>query len=614
MPSTVGTSTTSAATHDPCQRKGFYANGRFWVFYSNGTYLVYKTSIDGTTWGAETVIRASTDGSDTSIWFDGTYFHYAWSSGATNVALMYRRGLPNSDGTITWSAAEQTVIAAVSTDRYRFPSICVDSTGHPWIIYRYLTTGITSGNAYIITSSTTDGTWSTASGFPYVLNATNGYWKLTVVPLTSSKVLALYTIAGAVIRVRAWSGTAWNAEVTTTSSENGGYYWSAVAQSDNVHLAFPQASTYILIYTMFSYTSNSFGAETQIQAATTSTTATVISIDPSTNNLYYFWEGSPTANHIYYKKCVSGTWDTNPTDWITETETLTSNYKLTCFYNVYGGYIGLLYMTLTASPYNVKFAYLTITVGGVTYPVSISEPSISVSDSPAYNVRRAAAVSESLGSPSDAVVRVLWGYRTVSEPSISVSDSVAKATTRILSCSESLGSPSDSLSYNVRRVISVSEPSVTVSDSPTYNMRRAVAISEPSITVSDGITRVLRAYRTLSEPSISASDSVARGLFLSRSISETSITFSDSTVQLLYRSKAVSEPSVSVSDTISAQKWVPISERSVSEPTISVLDSPTYMMIRGRMVSEPGIPFKLELVMGNVAVDLKTGKVGFLVS
>jgi hypothetical protein len=611
MPSTIGISTAVGAVHDPCQRKGFYANGLFWEFYSNGTYLVCRTSTDGITWSAEITIRASTDGSDTSIWFDGTYFHYAWGGGATNVALMYRRGLPNSDGTITWSADEQIAVAAAVGIYYKFPSICVDSTGHPWIMYRTLSG--TTKCANVTTASTTDGTWTTASGFPYTLSSIDGYWKVLIVPLTNSKVLALYTVSLGVIRARAWSGSAWGTEVTTTSSENGGYYWSAVAEGDNVHLVFPQATTYNLLHTLYTYTSNSFGTETQIQAATTSTTSVVISIDISTNNLYCFWAGSPTANHIYYKKCVSGTWDTDPTDWITETETLTGNYKLSCFYKVYGGYIGLLYMTLTASPYNVKFAYLTIAAGGVTYPVSISESSISVSDSPAYNVRRVAAVSESLGSPSDAVVRVLWGYRTVSEPSISVGDAITVVLFKSVSVSESLGAPSDSIAYNVRRVVSISESSISMSDSLTYTLRRDKAVSE-SISVSDGTTRVLWAYRTLSEPSISASDSVARGLFLSRSISETSITFSDSTVQLLYRSKAVSEPSVSVSDTVSAQKWVPISERSVSEPTISVLDSPTYMMIRGRMVSEPGIPFKLELVMGNVAVDLKTGKVGFLVS
>jgi hypothetical protein len=97
----------------------------------------------------------------------------------------------------------------------------------------------------------------------------------------------------------------------------------------------------------------------------------VISIDSSTNDLYVFaatkTTGTPsgwTANHIYYKKYTAstgqwGSW----IDWIDETtETLTAAYMLTCFYRAYNNYIGLTYMTKTTSPYNVKFAFLTVIV------------------------------------------------------------------------------------------------------------------------------------------------------------------------------------------------------------------------------------------------------------
>ncbi|GAJ05588.1 unnamed protein product, partial [marine sediment metagenome] len=42
------------------------------------------------------------------------------------------------------------------------------------------------------------------------------------------------------------------------------------------------------------------------------------------------------------------------------TDDLTYNWVLTCFYQKYNSEIGLTYMTLTESPYNVRFDYLTL--------------------------------------------------------------------------------------------------------------------------------------------------------------------------------------------------------------------------------------------------------------
>ena len=49
-------STATASTH---QRKSFYANGRYWVFYSDATNMVYKTSADGISWSSATSVRAA---------------------------------------------------------------------------------------------------------------------------------------------------------------------------------------------------------------------------------------------------------------------------------------------------------------------------------------------------------------------------------------------------------------------------------------------------------------------------------------------------------------------------------------------------------------------------
>jgi hypothetical protein len=99
---------------------------------------------------------------------------------------------------------------------------------------------------------------------------------------------------------------------------------------------------------------NAGWSESTVVSGVSSTSYPVLSVDANTNNLYCFYA---TANHIYYAK-YDGTWQT-PVDWINEGERLTSNNKLTCFYQSGGNAIGLVYLT-GSMPYNVKFEYLPL--------------------------------------------------------------------------------------------------------------------------------------------------------------------------------------------------------------------------------------------------------------
>ena len=360
----VGTSTDSYATRFPFQRKTFYANGRFWVFWFNGANMVYATSTDGSTWTAATIVRATVDGAYFSVWFDGTYLHYACVSSST---LYYRRGTPNSDGTITWSAVEQTVPTTYS-DPYD-PMVSVDSNGYVWIGYCELTT---SGYfyPYVTKSGNNDGTWGTTpAGFPKIFSTTSANWRVSPVPLTAGKMVVVVACPSAAVRITRWNGSNWSATVNSTSAIYDGSYYSAVAQGDDVHLVFLKSTGYDIIYVKYTYSTNSFGSETTLQAGATTSSAPVISIDTATNNLYVFaatkTTGTPsgwTANHIYYMKYTASTSTWGSTvDWINEsTEVLSVADRLTCFYQAYSNYIGLEYMTKTASPYNVKFAYLSL--------------------------------------------------------------------------------------------------------------------------------------------------------------------------------------------------------------------------------------------------------------
>jgi len=356
-PSTVGTSTTDQATTAAFQRKTFYANGRYWVFYSDGAKMMFRTSTDGSSWTAATQVRSACDsGQDFSVWVDGMKIHYAYAEGYTDSHIIYyRKGTLNSDGTITWSAAEQTAENGGPYSRGR-PKVAVDSDGYPWIIFEK---GTASGNTVAVTkSSTKDGTWTTDSGFPHSLRSAAAYtsFRGALVPLTNGKMYATYTKNGNKIKGQLWNGSAWGTEETATSSTiYKGWAMSMTSSGDDVYLAFLSTS-YNVIYV--NRTSGSWGSEATIKSSATSSSYPSISADGG--DVYVFWAGSPSADHIYYRKHSGGSWGSE-VDWIDEsTDGLTRNDALSAYETSYGGKIGLTYLTGSASPYNVRFAYLSL--------------------------------------------------------------------------------------------------------------------------------------------------------------------------------------------------------------------------------------------------------------
>ncbi|MCK4698293.1 MAG: DUF2341 domain-containing protein [Dehalococcoidia bacterium] len=181
----------------PFLRKTWYANGRHWTFYVDNNQFRYMSSTDGITWDGPVDIRAT--GGEDDGWQVGTYlddngyFYYAywWVNG---VPLVFRRGFLESNGTITWSAAEQTATPVPAFGNY-YPSICVDDGGYPWITYSnsYLGGEV---EGMVTKSSTNDGTWVTAPNYPAQL----------VAPIASTVTGSIVAMTGGqvfVVRVRA---------------------------------------------------------------------------------------------------------------------------------------------------------------------------------------------------------------------------------------------------------------------------------------------------------------------------------------------------------------------------------------------------------------------------
>lgn len=318
------------------QHKTFYANGRFWFFYSDGTNVEYTSSQYLGAWAPANTIRACSHGVWFSVWFDGQYVHYAVTIGGSS--LYYRRGTPNADGTISWSQSEQTI--TTSNVVYN-PSISVDSSRHPWIVYE-LALGGNVYQLYAIKSSTNDGTWSTASGFPALIQRSSPpssqHWLGTAIPLTSDKMVVIF---GTLIPLcaKAWDGSSWKTAVNTTNTVESVLFTAIPSQGDEVYAAFLKQTAHDIIYAKYDYATNSWGTETTIKSSVSGAVQPVLSLYTRNKDLYLFWSDN---SYIYYKmkRASSGSWDANPTVWIYDASNAGQD-QLTGSYQAFDGYISV---------------------------------------------------------------------------------------------------------------------------------------------------------------------------------------------------------------------------------------------------------------------------------
>jgi len=101
----------------PSQRKTFYAKELFWVFYSDGANLVYKTSADGIDWSSKVTVAPCKTGEQFSVWYNGSHVAYTRKYGTS---IYYRLGIPQSNGTIVWCAPEQTVTTQLDSSYTKY--------------------------------------------------------------------------------------------------------------------------------------------------------------------------------------------------------------------------------------------------------------------------------------------------------------------------------------------------------------------------------------------------------------------------------------------------------------------------------------------------------------
>jgi hypothetical protein len=354
------TITTDNALCYPFQRNQVYAASRFWIFYSDGTDYVVRSSLDGDAWSSDTtVISGCTDGRKVSIWYDSDNICLAYAPGTVNTALQYRQYAPTDAGALTALSGHdhwETAVAANASKSYSWPYVCKDTSGYPLISYTEDSSG--TATPYVTKSGQANGQW-TSSTFTTQMSATDDdNWRSTVLPTASQDLIAIYARDGQTIRSKTYdySGTTWNSENATTEDIESGSYFSAVVTSDNVcHMAWLEDDSQKIQYSHYHSGGVAWQTEETVYDGTSSTMAPALS-ESLGDDLYCFWQGDPITDYVYCSRNHNGTWE-QKFCWINN-EIDISGSPLSAYSETTTSHIALNWLTDTASPYTVRFATL----------------------------------------------------------------------------------------------------------------------------------------------------------------------------------------------------------------------------------------------------------------
>lgn len=390
------------------QRKGFVAQDRYWLVYMDSCAegFFYSSSDDGTNWddpvfilNGETglswpnyPIEGSNESDELNVTFDGTYAHfvYVWNRnipdalepGASSNNIWYRRGVPNSDGTITWSSDWTVALARNNTTVKGYASITTDTDGYPWIsywesagIYTYENSNYATPdgtwNEMVIKSTTKDGSFTAST--PYELKH-NAQYRATgaLVQLTEDKLywVGIGEIQSPKVIGRLWNGSSWGNEETISTDAYGVYRFSLVQYGDVVQLAWLSNDKAKIYHA----TRTESGWSTPITIVsgipTTYASSLTLSVNRVTGDLYLFYPDYD-ENHIYYCEFdyAEGEWG-EPIDFVDESfQGIAKDYLSThlgSYQDIRNGKLGIYYVRAyhdwiygtDAAYMDIEFAYL----------------------------------------------------------------------------------------------------------------------------------------------------------------------------------------------------------------------------------------------------------------
>lgn len=194
---------------DTYQRHSWYSDGRHWVFWSNDSQILYTSSADLLTWETPSLFTAyecllpeesCCNGSVFSLFYDESLdrVDIAYLVQADyNTSLYYKRGRPESDGTIAWGN-QQTALNATANVTYMHPSICITTEDYPYIAAMAYNMSSTAYEGWLTTSVNKSGIWTPATNstvnISVMTNTSNGIFYPSVIPVSAGNVSVQYAL------------------------------------------------------------------------------------------------------------------------------------------------------------------------------------------------------------------------------------------------------------------------------------------------------------------------------------------------------------------------------------------------------------------------------------
>lgn len=341
-PSVVDTTTIADLVY-PNQRKVFYAAGRHWVFYTDDGDMYVNSSADGSTWlgGAKVTDLTLTTAGRFAVVYDGTHFHYC----VENSGIKYRQGTPNSDGSIDWIDSEQLVENVAGTAL----AIGVDDDGYPWVSYYDSTNTRPKVNA----SSTNDGTWTDADGFPYTL-AADTTRPIGVACLGGSSMYVVCSSTGAdQCYGNEWDGEDWvGTESNILDANDTGFETNMACSGGQVYVAYQGSSN--KGYVAIRDSGGNWGSDAELFDSNATTYPCVTALNDDGDVRLWAMDINGDDDIVYFDY-IDGSWGSE--QLLYEDSTIGGLY-------IGSGLMssdhvsGVMYMQGGGAPYNLKYGYV----------------------------------------------------------------------------------------------------------------------------------------------------------------------------------------------------------------------------------------------------------------
>jgi len=363
------------------QNFGFYAQGRYWVFYEDsavncegqGGCLLYASSTDGASWAAPTNVGIHVTDSDWSVVTNNTYVFYARYNETVfdsfcNKAILFGHGALNSGGMISWQS-EHVVRAPSPTMAFPNEIVRVDTNNQVWVGYQEDNHSDCGGTGIqvprVIHSVGTS--YSLWTGDTVLSTSNSNNWDVNLAVLPGGAVFAAYWINTFDLHGALFNGTSWSSDEQISSSSDSTDVNSFVfASGGTVYAIWHDGNSGLLRFGTRTgtgeWTVNDIGLGEARSAASISRYSLPITatFDPVGSSFYIFWYNA-TRQAIDQWAGSGSSWVMTP--GVFSTGPASGEYTITSYYQAaaVGTYstFGVMWVDQPEEPYDLNFGRVT---------------------------------------------------------------------------------------------------------------------------------------------------------------------------------------------------------------------------------------------------------------